>query len=214
MATATTRTDEPRAAPAPASGLRPYRMTVEVYERIAASGALGDKSPVFLWKGQLVEKVSDMTKGRPHVTAVNILGRLLGDLVRDRGYFVEQDQPIAFGGDNEPEPDLKCVRGTIQEYAGRTPSAEDCPLIVEVADASLADDTGEMLRAYAAALVSEYWVVNIPGRRVEVYTGPGRRAPDGSPGYASCRQYGPDDEVPVILDGHEVGRIAVHDVLF
>ena len=214
MATATTSTGNHPTTSTPASGLRPYRMTVEVYERIAASGALGDKSGVFLWKGQLVEKVSDMTKGRPHVTTLNELDRILGDLLKAQGgYFVEQDQPIALGVDSEPEPDLKCVRGSNRDYARRTPTAQDVPLVVEVADSSLPDDTGEMLQAYAAALLPVYWVVNIPECRIEVYTGPSRRAPDGSPGYASCRQYGPDDEVPVVLDGREVGRIAVRNVL-
>jgi Uma2 family endonuclease len=210
MATATTGTvSGPAASPTP--GLRPYRITVDVYERIAASGAFGDKSGVFLWKGQLVEKVSDMTKGRPHVLAVNELDRLLGDLVRGAGYFVEQDQPIALGNDSEPEPDLKCVRGTTRDYTERTPTAHDCPLLVEVADSSLDDDTGEVLRAYASAVVPVYWVVNIPERRIDVYSRPS--GPAASPTYEEQRSYGPDDEVPVILDGREVGRIPVREVL-
>jgi hypothetical protein len=49
--------------------------------------------------------------------------------------------------------------------------------------------------------------VNIPKRRVEVY-----RRPEGTR-YAEQQVYGPDDEVPVVLDGREVGRIAVRDVL-
>lgn len=213
MATATTQTETDRGTRAPSPGLRPYRITVEIYERIAASGAFGDKSSVFLWKGQLVEKVSDTTKGRPHVTSLNNLDQLLGNLVRGRGYFVEQDQPIALDNESEPEPDLKCVRGTNQDYESRTPTARDCPLVAEVADSSLGDDTGVMLQTYAASLLPVYWVVNIPGRRIEVYSGPARQLPDGSPGYSVCHHYGPDDEVPVVLDGRETGRIAVRDVL-
>jgi len=206
-----TATDREHAAPATTSGLRPIRITVEIYERMAAAGVFGDKSSVFLWKGQLVEKVSDMTKGRPHVTALNDLDRLLGDLVRGRGFFVEQDQPIALGGESEPEPDLKCVRGSNRDYVERTPTAHDCPLVVEVSDSSLADDTGEMLQAYAAAMVPVYWVVNIPRRRVDVYTGPSGPVP--APSYASHESFGPGENVPVLLDGREVGRVAVSDVL-
>ncbi len=195
----------------PASGLRPYLMSVDVYEKLVASGVFGDKSRVFLWKGQLVEKVSDVTKGRPHVTALNRLHRALGRLVEDQGYFAEQDQPIALDDQSEPEPVLKCVRGGVKDYAERTPTALDCPLVVEVADLSLEDDAGEMLRAYAAAVVPVYWVVNIPNHRIDVYTVPTGSAE--APTYRELRSYGPDDEVPVILDGREVGRISVREVL-
>lgn len=191
-------------------GLRPYRFTIESYERLVASGVFGDKSSIFLWKGRLVEKAPEMTKGRPHVYAVNQLGRLLGRLVPE-GWFVEQDQPMAIGNDSVPEPDLKAVRGAIEDYRDRTPSAEDVSLIVEVSDASLGDDRGRMLRAYAAALIPVYWIVNIPGRRVEVYGRP--TGPSKEPTYLERRDYGPDDEVPVILDGREVGRIAARDIL-
>src|SRR5262249_7845209 len=137
--------------------------------------------------------------------------RLLGDLLRDTGYFVEQDQPIALGNDSEPEPDLKCVRGTTRDYTKRSPTADDCPLVVEVADSSLEDDTGEMLRAYAAAGIPVYWVVTLRERTVDVYTRP--PGPTRSPSYADRQSFGPGDEVPVVLDGREAGRVAVDDVL-
>jgi Uma2 family endonuclease len=207
----TTLAPPPTPETEPACGLRPVRITVDLYERMIASGAFGDKSGIFLWKGQLVEKVADMTKGRPHLTAVNELDRLLDDLVRDEGYYVEQDQPIAIGRESMPEPDLKCVRGAIRDYASRTPTALDCPLVIEVADSSLEDDAGEMLVAYAAAPVPVYWIVNLRERTIDVYTMPS--GPTRSPSYAESRRYGPDEQVPVVLDGRELGRIAVRDVL-
>jgi len=210
MSTSETVLETPT-APRQSPGLRPYRITIDVYERIAASGAFGDKSSVFLWKGQLVEKVSDMTKGRPHVIALDELDRLMGDLVRGQGYFVEQDQPIALGRESEPEPDLKCVRGAIRDYGERTPTAHNCPLVVEVSDSSLLDDTGEMLRAYASAVIPVYWVVNIPNHRIDVYSTPS--GPTAVPSYAELRSYAPGEQVPVVLDGREVGLVTVSDVL-
>jgi len=210
MLTATTPTETPATAANGPGGLRPFRITVELYERMVASGVFGDKSKAFLWKGQLVEKVADLRKGRPHVTAVGLLWQKLFGLVPE-GYFLEPGQPLALGDHSEPEPDFKFVRGAIGDYASRTPTAHDCPLVIEVADSSLADDTGEMLRAYAAELVPVYWVVNIPGRRVDVHTQPS--GPNRSPSYQECRSYGPGEVVPVVLDGREVGRIAVDDVL-
>jgi Uma2 family endonuclease len=210
MATATTTPTEP-IKDAPASSLRPYVMTVDVYDRIVAAGVFGDKSRIFLWNGQLVEKVADMTKNPPHIFAAGELDELLGDLVRGQGYFVQQEQPVVLGNRNEPEPDLKCVRGRRRDYLGRKPTAADCPLVVEIADSSLRDDRVEMLQVYAAGGIPSYWIVNLPARRIDAYTGPS--GPADPPGYTEHRAYGPDESVPVVLDGRELGRIAVRDVL-
>ncbi len=210
--TTTATPDAPVARPdlTPVSGFRPYRITVDVYRRLTASGALGDKSRVFLWDGQLVQKVSDMSKGRAHVFALNRLARLIAGLV-PAGYFSEQDQPIELDALRVPEPDLKIVRGGDSDYRIQAPTARDCPMIVEVSDSSLVDDTGEMLRAYASANIPVYWVVNIPNQRIDVYSQPVRLT--NLPGYAEVRTYAKGENVPVILDGREVGFIAVSDVL-
>ena len=210
MATATIQTEKSGTPPASSSGFRPYRINTDVYQRIVESGAFGDKSSVFLWKGQLVEKVSDRTKGRPHVSAQNRLYRILSRLV-PATYFVEQDQPLDLELDSVPEPDLKVVRGREEDYRDHDPSAREVPLVVEVADSSLSDDTGEMLREYARGGIAIYWVVNIPNQRIDVYSRPA--GPAERPRFESCQSFGPEDEVPVILDGREVGKIAVKDVL-
>ena len=212
MATDTTPSETPATAAHAPGWVRPFRINVELYERMVASGVFGDKSRAFLWEGQLVEKASKMTKGRPHVTALNELYRRLSDLLRGaEGYFVEQEQPLALGDASEPEPDLKCVRGANRDYTTRTPTTHDCPLVVEVADSSLRDDVGERLRVYAAAGVLVYWVVNIPRRRIDVYSSPS--GPGASPSYLERHGYGPGEEAPVVLDGREVGRVAVDDLL-
>lgn len=215
MATAPPSTTKPveNATLSPATtGLRPYRMTIDVYERIVAAGVFGDNSRIFLWKGQLVEKGADMTKKPPHVFASGALGELLGDLVRGRGFFIQQEQPISLGDGSEPVPDLICVRGARRDYAARTPTVADCPLIVEIAAASLKDDQGEMLQGYADAGIPTYWIVNLPHRRIDVYTHPTGPS-QAPPGYAQHQIFGPEAHVPVILDGHEFGQIAVRDVL-
>ncbi len=191
-------------------GLRPYRITIDVYQRIVASGVFGDKSSIFLWKGQLVEKIPAMTKGRPHVYAVNRLDQLPGRLVPE-DWFVEQDQPLAMDDDSMPEPDLKVVRGAVADYQDRTPTAQDVPLVVEVSDSSLGDDKRRMLRAYASAVIPVYWIVNLPCRQIEVFTRPS--GPTSAPSYADHHVYGPKDEVPVLLDGGEVGQVAAKDIL-
>ncbi|MGE3818333.1 MAG: Uma2 family endonuclease [Isosphaeraceae bacterium] len=208
MATATTPTP---ATSSPTNGFRPFRITTEMYQRIAESGALAKAPRVILWDGQIVQKVADVTKNRPHITALTLLDTLLGRLLGE-GFFLEQEQPIDLGRDRLPEPDLKCVRGLPADYLKRDPTPSDVPLIVEVADTSLADDQGVMLRAYAEAGIPVYWVVNVPKGRIEVYGGP--TGPSPSPSYQEHRMFSRGEQAPVVLDGREVGRIAVSDVLY
>ena len=80
-----------------------------------------------------------------------------------------------------------------------------------VADTSLAEDQGEVLETYAAQAIPIYWIVNLRQRRIEVYTDP--TGPAGPPFYRSVHHYAADDDVPVVLDGREVGRFLARDVL-
>jgi Uma2 family endonuclease len=196
---------EPRAEIEPDFPL--HRMSVERYERLVESGVYGPRDPVFLWKGRLVEK---MTKGDRHAFSSSSVVGLLIRLVPD-GWAVRADQPIVLGDESVPEPDLTIVRGSLRDYIKRTPRAFDVAVVVEVSDSSLRLDSQAVLRAYAADAIPVYWIINIPGCRVEVFTDP--TGPAEKPSYREHREYGPDDEVPVILDGREVGRILVKEIL-
>ncbi len=87
----------------------------------------------------------------------------------------------------------------------------DIALVIEVADSSLRMDTRGVLKAYASNSIPIYWIVNIPNNRVEVYSLP--TGPSEQPSYEERREYGPDDEIPVILDGIEIGRIVAKEIL-
>src|SRR5208337_415947 len=52
------------------------------------------------------------------------------------------------------------------------PASRALRLVVEVADRSLADDQCKKLAGYARAGIPVYWIINLPGGQVEVYTGP------------------------------------------
>ena len=189
------------------SQFAPYRLTVDRYEAMVAAGVFGSKEPIFLWKGRLVEK---MTKGSRHCVALSLLNRLLSRL-EPIGYHVRQEQPIRLRDDSMPEPDLAFARGQIRDFTSQSPTANQVAMLIEIADSSLLDDSGEVLEAYAVGSIPVYWIVNIPDRRVEVHTGPS--GPAESPSYGDRRYYGKGEVVPVVLDGKEVGRVAVDDVL-
>jgi Uma2 family endonuclease len=74
--------------------------------------------------------------------------------------------------ESAPEPDLAWV--VRRDYYHHRPTAEDVLLLIEVAETSLAYDTGEKAELYAAADIADYWVVDVAGRAIEV-----RRDPSG-----------------------------------
>ena len=66
-------------------------------------------------------------------------------------------------------------------------------LVVEVADTSLAKDRGEKLLAYARGGVPVYWIVNLMGDQVEVYSEPDRNMAR----YTNCVVYAASETVPL-----------------
>jgi Uma2 family endonuclease len=72
-------------------------------------------------------------------------------------------------------------------------------------------DRGWKKRIYAAARIPVYWIVNLVDRQVEAFTGPSGPRPRAD--YATSQVYLPGQEVPVLLDGQEVGRIEVDELL-
>jgi Uma2 family endonuclease len=86
-------------------------------------------------------------------------------------------------------------------------TADDVALFVEIAESSLTTDRSEMGGIYAASGIPYYWIVNLVDHQIEVYTGP------GPAGYQSRQDLKPGQDVPVVVDGVEVGRIPVADLL-
>ena len=188
-------------------GFTPYRITVDRYQQMVAAAVFDPKDPVFLWRGGLVRK---MTKNQPHNIALAELNTILCRMV-PAGWHVRPEQPVRFDDDSVPEPDLTIVRGASRDYPEFPPTPRDVALIIEVADSSLAVDSGELRRAYAAAAIPTYWLWNLVDRRLQIYSDP--TGPDSNPDYRNRRDLGPEEEVAIILDGREVGRITVRDAL-
>ncbi len=180
-------------------------VSVAEYLRLIDSGVLPDDPSYFLWKGRLVSKIA---KNWPHMKSVSKLNRLAIRAVPD-GMFVMLEQPMVLR-ESVPEPDMAIYRGSIDDYGrDRRPSASDAVLVVEVADTSLEEDRGEVLEAYASHGIPIYWIVNLRDGIVEVRSDP---VPDESR-YATVATLGPDDSVPLLLDGREVARFTVRDFL-
>jgi Uma2 family endonuclease len=196
--------------PAPPAGTRAwipsplYRMTVEEYEAMVASGAFRGRNRFHLINGYLVEK---MVQNPPHTAADIRCGSEL-DRVIPRGWHVRPGKPIRIPGRRSmPESDRGVARGTAADYDQRHPGPEDIGLVVEIADSSLADDRDYATNLYGPAGIPACWIVDMNARRVEVYTLAGPQG-YGPPEFFSERQ-----SLPVVIRGRRVGRIAVKDIL-
>lgn len=125
------------------------------------------------------------------------------------GYYVDSQEPITTG-ESEPEPDVFVARGRAEEYAAH-PLAEDTLLVVEIADQTLRRDRNWKKLIYARAGIPAYWIVNLVNRQVEVYTQPSGAA--AAADYKQTQIVPLDGVLPVMIDGREVGRILVKDIL-
>ena len=98
------------------------------------------------------------------------------------------------------------VRGDWRDYSGRYPEPADTALVAEVSISSLDADRA-MAEIYGKAGIPVYWIVNVDDRQVEVYSDP------GPSGYRSHEVLAPGHVLRVVVDGVEVGEIAVADIL-
>lgn len=186
----------------------PYRLTLDQYHRMVEAGVLTKEDRVELLEGWLVVKMPNHPPHRWSTRKVRVaIERRLPP-----GWFADEQKPITLPlRGSEPEPDLQVARGEPVDYPDRHPGPADLGLLIEVSDSSVAQDQRLKARIYAREGIPTYWILNLVARRLEVYTDP--TGPSDTPGYRQRKDYGPDEEVPLVLDGREVGRIAVRDLL-
>jgi len=182
-----------------------YRFSVSQYHEMVSKGLIEEGEAVELLEGLVV---SHLTKGRRHVIAAALLRAVLERLIGNRWHIEVQD-PVTTA-ESEPEPDLVVVRGLVTDYE-QHPVAADIPLVIEVAETSLVRDQGLKKRIYARAGFAAYWIVNLVDRQIEVYTQPDSQAAE--PDYRERRDYRENDQVPVMVDGVELGNLLVREIL-
>ena len=183
-----------------------WRLSVGQYHEMIRAGILTADDPVELLAGWLFYK---MPKNPPHRIATRLAQDSLQAVV-PAGWYVGSQEPITLG-DSEPEPDVMVVRGETRQYKDRHPGPEDVALVVEVADTTIERDRGVKRRMYARAGIPVYWIINLVERRLEAYERPLGPAEDAD--YVDRVDYGLSDNVPVIVEGREVGRVAISDLL-
>ena len=147
-----------------AGGPRPRHWTCAEFHRFGDLGAFEGRRAMLI-DGVIVE---EGPMSPPHAITLG----LVEEAVRAAfgpGWWLRHQSPLVLGLDTDPEPDLVVVPGRPREYNGHPATAA---LVVEVADSSLDFDTQDKRRLYARSGISDYWVVDINGRRLLVFRDP------------------------------------------
>jgi Uma2 family endonuclease len=187
---------------------RRRRISVEEYHRMLDSGVFGPEPKVELLEGVIVRRT---VSSPSHSVSCDLIPCVLKDQ-RPTGHFVSRRSPLTIRNRNsEPEPDVSVLRGAIRDYTDRERTAADAALLIEVSDASYDYDRYAKWVTYAASRVPVYWILDLNRRQLEVHTEPTDEGEDAV--YARTQVFGHDDKVPLILDGREVGRFAVKEIL-
>ncbi len=183
-----------------------WQLSVEQYHQMIQTGILTEDDPVELLEGWLIPR---MPKNPPHCLSTELAREAIAKLLPS-GFFVSGQEPLTTD-DSEPEPDAMVVQGERRDYLNKHPGGADVALVVEVADSSLARDREQKRRVYARAGVPVYWIINLSENQLEVYSMPVGGV--ASADYQQPQNYLPTDEVPLMLDGHEIGRLRVNELL-
>ncbi|MEM9365750.1 MAG: Uma2 family endonuclease [Planctomycetota bacterium] len=143
------------------------RISSEEYDRMIERGAfVGIAKKIELIHGELRE----MNPAGPiHEDYIDYLNRWSVESTIGSGVVVRVQNSI-FADDSRPEPDVTWLKPG--RYADRHPSGADVLLLIEVADSTIAYDSGEKLAIYARQSIAEYWIVDVQQSCVHMYTEP------------------------------------------
>lgn len=138
------------------------------YEALVEQGVLGPDDRVELLEGVIVTVSPQSPR---HAAVVRFLEEALRAAIGGEAEIRSQ-MPLRAGSLSMPEPDVAVVPGRAADYLHAHPA--EALLVVEVADTSLTQDRMTKERVYAAAGVTEYWIVDIAGEAIEVHRDPDR----------------------------------------
>jgi len=142
--------------------------SVSDYYKMADAGILKPENKVELLNGEIV-KMSPIKS--LHAAIVDFLDEEFKIALRKVVHCRNQN-PIHIDNFSEPEPDLSLVKKRETRYRDRHPNPNEVFLVVEVSDSTLLKDQTIKKKLYAEANIPEYWIINIPESRVEVFKNP------------------------------------------
>ena len=139
--------------------------TVEEYHRMAEAGIFDEDERVELLEGKIIWMSAI---GTAHRSAVGRTDYLLKNRLKNRAWVSIQD-PIQLDDYSEPEPDIAVVKIDSLDYADHHPTPNEVYLVIEVADTTFKKDCETKGKAYAAAGIVDYWVLDVINRQLHVF---------------------------------------------
>ncbi len=178
------------------------RITTNRYQMMVATGVLTKYDRIELIEGDMLDMAPIGTK---HAAITSRLHELFV-LAVSRSATVVSGGPVNLGEFSEPQPDLMLLKRRADFYGGKIPESADVLLLIEVSDSSLAFDQGVKLGLYARYGISEYWVVDVEGKRVVAYREPTAK------GYVSKAVFAAADSVsPQAFPGVKIPAGGIFD---
>lgn len=172
------------------------RFTIDEVEAMVRQGIIGPDEHVELIEGQIVKM---NPQGTGHMWAV---GALIEHFARRPGTKLATQGTLELAAWSGPEPDVIVLRASRSRR--RRATAKDVLLVIEVANTSLRYDRRTKGTLYGQAGIPEYWIVDLNGERIEVYTEPSE---DGYPApriYTRGQQISPGFSAALVVDVDEI----------
>lgn len=142
--------------------------TVSEYALMAEKGVFKPEERTELLGGE-VRLMSPV--GPMHAEVVNRLNKTVILQCGDDAYVSGQN-PLRLDDYSVPQPDLVICRIKGGGYKSGPPTPNDVLLVVEVSDSTIRLDREEKLPRYAAARISEAWIIDVEAQQIEQYSEP------------------------------------------
>lgn len=151
------------------SGPRPVRLRIEDYELLLKSGALAGYPHVELVEGVIIAMNAGRTRhGRVKNELTFRLHAALRALGSDLAAYCEAT--ISLPPYSLPEPDVIVVRDVAADDAYH--AGADVRIVIEVADATAAEDLRFKYELYGRHGIPEYWVVDLKAGMLHQFFAP------------------------------------------
>jgi Uma2 family endonuclease len=147
----------------------PRLFSIDEYMKMIDTGVFAPDDRIELIRGEIVQMAPI---GFDHAFSLTNLVMLFAKHVTRSAIIWVQNPILIKPSNSRPQPDLVLLKPRNDLSPKSPPTAEDVILLIEVADTTIRFDRGVKLQLYAEAGVPEYWIINLRGDDIEVYSNP------------------------------------------
>ncbi|MEM9120289.1 MAG: Uma2 family endonuclease [Cyanobacteria bacterium P01_F01_bin.56] len=141
-----------------------YKWTLERYHQAIDAGLFDDQA-IELLQGDLVVMAPERELHAYYNSEVgDYLRALLGSRAK-----IREAHPITLPNNSEPIPDLAIVQPPGAIYLEHHPYPSDIFWLIEFSQATLTQDLTLKQAIYAEAEITEYWVVNLNAKELNIF---------------------------------------------